>query len=556
MARHRGNSRKKNSQTRSIPTDMNSSNDYEFLNHPLIHHAVDGESKKDITCCRAHEEDIGCIPLLAIEEIKPEYWSDMGSNTLSEEGGLYPKRIPKISMVHLVYPSKEQVYWIRNLRRGPHYNVPRAHVGLFMEVLGENGIPFRIYNATQSYINTALRANSDLPFVQVVNHGTVEFNKIVNLYQQLALRPGKQAIGDDIGSRGNITSTWGYSGQNTKRDPVTGQSGCPEINLDKLPEERVNWMVLLSKISKELNLPFVDIMQQDKDRLDEFARKIHPENLFEGGVRGRNRHFPEDISLQADSEAQAKEGKSSRRKSNAHIEIDAGRPQGDNTTSHVDQFNCYSPGFEWQVVASGAFANTDPKEPVTREFVGAFGRSACLDYQRRESSSDIIASMIVEYRENRSLCLQHLGPLTFSRKKRLVAASAHMKPQDRVYACKTCINKDAVYSYFAWVGHLLAAINANYYQQTKTAICLGIVSTLDTFWLIFVDLRDKKVLCSGKSWLVLFITRSGTNPRIRQAEGSLRTWRLRRAVVKITGSRPCLWKASVPVLSTYMRMGM
>ena len=141
---------------------------------------------------------LSCIPVLAVEEIKPEFWSEMGKETLPNEGGLYPERLPKIKSVHIIFPSAAQVYWVRNLRRGPHYNVPRAFLGLYMEVLIANEISFQEYNANASYIDTSNRENNSLPYVQVVNYGTDEFRTIEHLYSQLHLKYGKDLIGDNI----------------------------------------------------------------------------------------------------------------------------------------------------------------------------------------------------------------------------------------------------------------------------------------------------------------------------------------------------------------------
>ena len=441
------------------------------------------------------------IPHFVTEEIKEECWSTVGTQTLAYEGGLAMDRLHKIKCIHIIHAAMEQVCWAKNLKRSPHYLLAKTLGKLFRRCCSERRIEIIECENTKSHINTGTSLDNQ-PFILVVNHGTEEFDQIRDLCDKLDLSPVCTLLDDvDVGNRGNMSATWGHSGQNTVRDPVNGvHTGKPKFV--PIDEQKTRWMVALSNISCRLKLPFVQIMREQPQRLSNFAQRHHPENLFEAGARSKNVAGPDDKFGSDDKYITGVEKQHCDKKGVSPV-ADTTRHTSEITTCHVDQDNCSSPGFQWQAVASAVFRRDGR---MTREFCAGHGCVGCCHYMLRSGRSSLIAQNIREHQARCQPGLRTLCKETFERESCPVEETLDWDENDQLTANRACSDKAAMHSYFIEVGERLADFDANYWRHTEASVCVGLVSTLDLHWIIFKTMRDRGNLTDGSSWLLTFIS--------------------------------------------------
>ena len=387
-----------------------------------------------------------------------------------------------ISAVHVIHPSENNLYTCRDLLHSPHYGCPVEDLPKLIECARHHGIPVKEYHSHKSYLRNVDQTKAGKTskhlhdFVQVVNGNTDEwqpiskaFNQIFNDFQIT----DREDTPIEIDVRNNLQQCGGFASRNLERDPKGGvYSGKPQCG--PLSKKQISTMRRLSGIARKLKMAFVELIEEDSDRLQTFAQTIDPKNIFEGIVLGS---YPDCIK--------------------------------NVLTCHLDTLNCCMAGYQDQIVVSKITLNADGTP--RRDFAGAYGRLCCAQFLQRENQSKSLAQMASRFIQSRPSSVRNVSDKLYEAEKVLIPETEEWDQEDRLYAKEVCMDKAALYSYFRAVHKKLTPISNNLFRHIEVSICASLCSTPDLLWRVFYNLRQGGRLHDGSSWLLNFVDEMAEN---------------------------------------------
>ena len=134
----------------------------------------------------------------------------------------------------------------------------------------ENGT-IRKYRSNKSHIGGN--------FIRVWNSETPEWNDLSESFDSLSLESlSVELSSEEVSGRGNIQKTYGFTDQNVTDFVI--ETSCFKPHLIVGTEKRADWFLLATRLG--LCCGSLQQMDTNSQRVNEFAKTIHPENLVEG----------------------------------------------------------------------------------------------------------------------------------------------------------------------------------------------------------------------------------------------------------------------------------
>jgi len=203
------------------------------------------------------------------------------------------------------------------------------------------------------YRNKSYNCNDKSKFIRIFNGGTQEFEMVEQVYSSIEFTAVSEELQlMEASSRGNVQACYGFSCLNITEREEESHYVIPCLN--KGTTEHIGAMIQMSRILHSLGIGLdkgVDKFNVSDERMERFAKKIHPENILEGITLAMTR-----INNTTDGEG------------SQYVKC------------HVDKFNSCKDGYNYLCVVSKIMEIGDC---VKRIALIAYGRKSVDDYYNR-----------------------------------------------------------------------------------------------------------------------------------------------------------------------------